>query len=59
MQLASAIASDIFSMAHPRQAEVRLRLLPVLVAPLNDAAVQLNLAAAPAHLRGDRGEERG
>jgi hypothetical protein len=36
---------------HPGQLEVPLCLAPVLMPPLNYAAVQLNLAAAPAHLQ--------
>ena len=38
---------------HPGQLEVQLCLVPVLMPPLNDAAVQLNLAAAPAHLQAE------
>lgn len=42
--------------AHPGQLEVLLRLGPVLVPPLDDAAVQLHLAAAPAHLAAHGGD---
>ncbi len=42
----------------PCQAEVLDRAVPVLVAALQDAAVQLHLGAAPAHLRSARSGRR-